>query len=121
MAKGFYVQGKIWGTIGFIAFVVGLILAIIAGIANLQAGWLIIILVILGIIIGVLNITSKEIVPLLLAVIALVVIGGVFEPISILGIGKILDQILRLIAILMAPAAIIAAIKALVNVGFPKD
>ena len=71
-------------------------------------------------IIGLLNISAKEIVPLLLAVIALVVVGGVFEPIKIMGVGKILDQILKLVAILMAPAAVIAAIKALVAVGFPK-
>jgi len=114
-------MNKVLGIIGFIAFVVGLIIAIIAGIVAPESGAIIIILVILGIIIGFLNISSKEIVPLLLAVIALVVIGGVFEPIKLLGIGKILDQILRLIAVLMAPAAIIAAVKALINVGFPKD
>jgi len=114
-------MNKVLGIIGFIAFVIGLIIAIIAGIVAPESGTIIIILVILGIIIGFLNISSKEIVPLLLAVIALVVIGGVFEPIKLLGIGKILDQILRLIAVLMAPAAVIAAVKALVSVGFPKD
>jgi hypothetical protein len=114
-------MSRVPGLIGFIAFIVGLIIAIIAGIVAPESSVIILILVILGIIIGFLNITSKELVPLLLAVIALVVIGGVFEPINVLGIGKILDQILRLVAVLMAPAAVIAAIKALISVGFPKD
>lgn len=78
-------------------------------------------MVVLGIIIGLLNITAKEIMPLLLATIALIVVGGVFEPIKTLGIGSILDRMLRLVATLMAPAAVIAAIKALVAVGFPRD
>ena len=63
-------MNKVLGIIGFIAFVIGLIIAIIAGIVAPESGTIIIILVILGIIIGFLNISSKEIVPLLLAVIA---------------------------------------------------
>jgi hypothetical protein len=114
-------KAKILGMIGFWAFIIGLVISIICGIIAPADPIVILILVILGIIIGFLNITAKEIVPLLLAVIALVVVGGVFEPIKVLGIGKILDQILKLIAILMAPAAVIAAVKALFAVGFPKE
>lgn len=114
-------KARIFGIIGFWAFVIGLVISIICGIVAPADPTVILILVILGIIIGILNISAKEMVPLLLAVIALIVVGGVFEPINILGIGKLLDQILRLIAILMAPAAVIAAIKALFAVGFPKE
>ena len=114
-------MNKALGIIGFIAFILGLVIAIVAGALGWQYDWVILALVLLGIIIGALNISSKEIIPLLLATIALVVVGGVFAPIKTLGIGSILDSILSLVATLMAPAAVIAAVKALWNVGFPKD
>jgi hypothetical protein len=110
--------------IGFIAFAIGLLLAIIFGILQLSdsvTNIVIIILLVLGIVIGLLNITAREILPLLVATIALVVVGNVFEPISAFGIGNVLDRILSLIATLMAPAAVIAAIRILVSVGFPRD
>ena len=114
-------MNKALGIIGFSAFIVGMIIAIVAGALGWQYDWVVLVLVLLGITIGVLNITSKEIIPLLLATIALVVVGGVFAPIKTLGIGSILDSILSLVATLMAPAAVIAAIKALWYVGFPKE
>ena len=114
-------MNKALGIIGFVAFVLGLVIAVVAGALAWQYDWVILVLVILGIIIGALNITSKELIPLLLATIALVVVGGVFAPLKVLGIGAILDAILSLVATLMAPAAVIVAIKALWAVGFPKD
>ncbi|MBM3166730.1 MAG: hypothetical protein FJZ83_05790 [Chloroflexi bacterium] len=109
------------GIIGFIAFILGLVIAVVAGIFAPQNSVVILVLVLLGVIIGLLNITSKELIPLLLATIALIVVGGVFAPITTLGIGKYLDQVLSLVATLVAPAAVIAAVKALWAVGFPKD
>jgi len=106
---------------GFIAFMLGLVIAILAGLLAPDNPYIIMILVLLGVLIGFLNITTKEILPLLLATIALVVVGDVFSPIKMLGIGSILDNMLRLLATLMAPAAVIAAVKALVTIGFPKD
>ncbi|MBM3154593.1 MAG: hypothetical protein FJ008_04590 [Chloroflexi bacterium] len=106
---------------GFIAFLLGLVIAILAGLLAPENPYIIMILVLLGVLIGSLNITTKEILPLLLATIALVVVGDVFSPIKMMGIGSILDNMLRLLATLMAPAAVIAAIKALVAIGFPKD
>jgi hypothetical protein len=107
--------------IGFWAFILGLALAIVFGIISPNNPTIIVILVILGVIIGLLNISAKEMTPLLLATIALIVVGGVFEPIKTLGVGSLLDNILRLLATLMAPAAVIAAVKTLVAIGFPKD
>jgi len=114
-------MNKALGIIGFIAFVLGLVIAVVAGALGWQYDWVILVLVLLGIIIGALNISSKEMIPLLLATIALIVVGGVFAPIKTLGVGSILDSILSLVATLMAPAAVIVAIKALWAVGFPKD
>src|SRR4030043_2167704 len=122
MAKG---KTNVLSMIGFWAFIIGLIIAIVVGImaalgmATAFMPAVIIVLIILGLIIGFLNITAKEIVLFLVATIALIVVGGVFAPLTALGIGKILDNILSYVATLMAPAAIVAAIKALWSVGKP--
>ena len=81
----------------------------------------VVILIILGLIIGFVNVTAKETSLFLLATIALVVVGQVFGPLSVLSIGKYLDQILSYVATLMAPAAVIVAIKALWSVAMPGE
>jgi len=122
MAKG---KANIRGMVGFWAFSIGLVVAIIVGIMaalGMAASFMpeiIIVLIILGLIVGFLNITAKEILLFLVATIALIVVGGVFAPLNVFAIGNILDNILALIATLMAPAAIVAAIKALWAVGKP--
>jgi hypothetical protein len=109
------------GMIGFLAFLIGIILAIVAGIFWPENTIVILILLILGIIIGFLNVSDKETLPFLVATIALIVVGGVFAPITALSIGEILDQILRLVAALMAPAAIIIAVKSLYTLAKPGE
>jgi len=124
MAKG---KSNVLGMVGFWAFIVGLIIAVVVGIlAVLSPGIgmaimpaIIIVLIILGLIVGFLNITAKEILLFLVATIALIVVGGVFAPLKTFGIGAMLDAILALVATLMAPAAVVAAIKALWAVGKP--
>jgi predicted permease len=109
--------------IGFFAFIIGLILCIIGGFIPswLDNAAIIVILIILGLIVGFLNITSKEITLFLVATIALIVTGRVFGALTILGIGEYLDRALTLVATLMAPAAVVAAIKALWAVGKPGE
>ena len=117
-------MNKALGIIGFIAFAIGILVAITFGIFPKDGdayNIVVILLLILGVVIGLLNITTREMLPLMVSTIALVVVGDVFEPITTLGIGQILDAVLSLIATLMAPAAVISAIRALVSVGFPKD
>ena len=111
--------------IGFWAFVLGLVIALVfgimsaLGIATGAIPVIIVILIILGLVVGFLNITAKEILLFLVATIALIVVGGVFAPLNIFAIGAMLDSILALVATLMAPAAVVAAIKALWAVGTP--
>ncbi len=107
--------------IGFWAFIIGLILAIVGGLVAHDNATVVVVLVILGLIVGLLNITGKEIMLFLVATVALIVAGGVFAPLTIGGIGTKLDQILRFVATLMAPAAVVASIKALWAVGRPGD
>jgi len=109
------------GFIGFWAFIAGLVIAVVAGILSPQNTAVIVVLIILGLVIGFLNITAKEFMLFLLATIALIVVGSVFAPLTVLGLGKVLDRILSYVATLMAPAAIVAAIKALWAVAKPGD
>lgn len=111
------------GFIGFWAFIIGFILAIVAGIVPaLRANeTIVVVLVILGAIIGFLNVTAKEFMLLLLATIALVVVGNAFAPLTELNVGVVLGHILSRISVLVAPAAIIAAVKALWAVAKPGE
>lgn len=114
-------KGKVMGLIGFWAFIIGLIIAVVMGIIAPANPVAIIVLIILGIIIGFLNITAKEVPTLLLATIALIVVGNVFSPLNMLDIGKVIGNMLSYVATLVAPAAVIAAIKALWQIGKPGD
>ncbi len=109
--------------IGFAAFIIGLIICVVCGFVSdwSQNTGIIIALVILGLIVGFLNITAKEITLFLVATIALIVTGNAFSSLTVLGIGEYLNRMLGLVGTLMAPAAVIAAIKALWAVGKPGE
>ena len=114
---------KVMQLIGLIAFTAGLVLAIVAGLIAPENATVILILVILGIIIGLLNITARDFIPLSVAAIALIVVGTAgFSPLDQLinGLGSHINEIVQYLARLMAPAAVIGAIRALINIGLPK-
>jgi hypothetical protein len=127
-------RGSMTGTIGFLAFLVGMIICFVGGWVRDSAG-LSLTLVILGIIVGLLNITSKEMLPFLVAAIALVVVGvgvtmsgathGPFSPLgnidSLAGLGRVLNCIVGYMAIFMIPAAIINAVRAVWKLAQPGD
>ena len=113
--------------IGSYAFIVGVIIAFIAGIGvsgllGNAAGWIPLVLVILGLIVGLLNITDKETEKFLIAAVALMVVGttaggltvidGVLSP-----VGSMLAGIVVQIGVFVAPAALIVAIKAVYNLA----
>lgn len=103
------------------AFIIGVVLAIIIGLLGTTvfggfADMLPLVFVILGIIIGLLNISDKEITSFLVAVVALLVAGGVNWAV-IPTVGTMLGSIFANIAALMAPAAIIVGIKAVWNLA----
>ncbi len=60
--------------IGHWAFVLGLIIALIAGIGG-EVPYILVIMTILGLIVGLLNVTEKESTPFLVAIIALLMIS----------------------------------------------
>jgi len=114
------------GEWAFIAFVIIAILAgLAAGIAGGAAlGWVPLILVILGIIVGFTTITTKEAPTFLMAAIALLVAnaGGLFLVIDqvLAPLGTIINAIVMNIAAFVAPAAIILAIKAIIGIAKAK-
>ena len=114
-------KGRIVGLVGFWAFIIGLVIAVIAGLVLPGNPLVVLVLVVLGIVIGFLNVTAKETQALLLAAIALIVVGNAFAPLKFLGIDTYIAGILAYITVLVAPAAVIAAIKTIWAIGKPGD
>lgn len=114
---------KLFGYIGLLAFFVGIILAIVGGIGYHDNSGVTLTLVIVGILVGLLNITGKEVLPLLIAAIALIVVGLTkgFLPLDDLGgeAGTKINAIVGYLATFMAPAAVISAFRAIWAVARP--
>ena len=104
------------GLVGKWAFIIGLALAIIAGL--IQGVYIIpslmLILVILGLIVGFLNISERNTVKLLVAIIALMMVGGVTLS-AIPTINMYLEAILANILIFASGAGLVVAIKAIIE------
>lgn len=119
-------QRSMIGIIGAIAFFAGMLLAIIGGGVSRDNGTIVLILIIMGIIIGLFNITGREMIPFLVAAIALVVVGSAVRPFSPLddvidGLGRVLNGMVAYIAVLMTPAAIINAVRVVWSLAQPGD
>ena len=115
-------MSRAFGIIGFLVFAVGLLLALVGGIVAPANGTIILVLVVLGIFIGAFNIITREMLALLVATVALIVVGTIgFDPLNelIRDLGTAINEIVYYLARLMAPAAVIAAVRTLVRVGFP--
>jgi len=112
---------NIWKWVSFVLFIVGLIVAVIAGIWWPDTSWIAMMLAIFGVIIGIIYaISTKEANTLLLASIALLVMSAAFAPITFWSIGDKIGNIVSYFAVLVAPIAIISAIKALILLGTEK-
>ncbi len=107
--------------IGSWAFIIGVVLAILIGILGATtfggfAQWLPVVFIILGLIVGFLNIGDKETTAFLVAVIALLVAGGVDWTV-VPTIGTYFASIFGYVASLLAPAAVIVGLKAVWNLA----
>jgi hypothetical protein len=113
-----------------IAVVMGLVVGYMAwsegswaAVANVN-GWVLLVMLILGIIIGITSITTKEVTPFLIATIALIVAASanVWSPLS--QIHALLDfwatGILNYIVAFAAPAAVIIAVKEVLTMAKQK-
>lgn len=104
---------------GEYAFLACVIIAVLAGIAAgyvvAYAGWITLALVVLGVIVGFLNVAEKETTAFLVAAIALLAAGTAgFAAINtvIPPLGTLIAGIVTNIAAFVAPAAVIVAVKA---------
>ena len=121
MAKATKIQEAL-ALVGFVALIAGMVVALMGGFFARDNGTVVLILVVLGIIIGILNITPREQMPFLVAAIALVVVGRAgFAPLDdvVKGLGASLDGIVGYIATLMVPAAVISALRAVWSLAQP--
>ena len=104
-----------WLLVGRWAFIVGLILAIILGIVPFGAysSVAVSILVIIGLIVGLLNITMKESTPFLISAVVLVIVAGFGSAAlaNVQYIGTYLRNILQTLLMLIVPATIIVCLK----------
>jgi hypothetical protein len=107
-------------SIGSWAFILGVVIAIISGLAaGALAGYMqyvAILLVILGLVVGFLNIGAKEVTDFLIASIALIAIGAANTS-SIPWIGGYLASMVLYIAAFVAPAALVVSLKAIYNLA----
>ena len=104
------------------AFIIGVLLAIVVGVfaANLQdstKGTLTLVLVVLGLVVGFLNVTEKETTPFLVAAAALMLTATSVTTLQSIDLGVdlgiYLASIVSQIAVFVAPAAVIVALKAI--------
>lgn len=99
--------------IGEWSFIAGVVIAVLAGLlaGQVEAGLLAVSLVILGLIVGLLNISEKETTSFLIAAVTLVIVGAAgLEKLP--AVGVFIGPVLTNIATFVAPAAIIVALKA---------
>jgi hypothetical protein len=116
------------------AYLISVVIAVLAGIAAAAgfgaSSWVAVLLVVLGAVVGLLNISEKETTSFLVATVALVVASlganlagtaGTFTPLNVIpGLGTLINAIVANIAIFAAPAAIIVAIKSIMNLASKK-
>jgi len=107
--------------IGGWAFILGVVIAIVAGLASgaldaMSAGYVTLALVVLGLVVGFLNVGDKEINNFLVAAIAVILMGtanlGVIPVIGIYLALMVLN-----VAAFVAPAALVVALKAVYNLS----
>ena len=97
-------------SIGKWAFIIGLVLAVLAGLF-FQPGWAIWVLAILGVIVGLLNVTAEDTRGFLLASIALTLSATALNLIPV--VGTALSFVLPFVVAFVAGAAIVVALKEL--------
>ena len=117
---------KMASKLGQWAFIIGVVLAMAIGLfsANMEAstrGTLSLLLVLLGLVVGFLNVTEKETVPFLVAAAALMLTAtsvGTLQSIDLgVGLGNYLAGIVSQIGVFVAPGAVIVAIKAIYSLA----
>jgi hypothetical protein len=100
------------------AFVLGVLIAVVAGLAagavTAYAGWIALALVVLGLVVGFLNIGAKEVNDFLIAAIALSALAISAAGLNVIPyVGAYLVGMVQNVAAFVAPAALVVALKAI--------
>ena len=107
------------GKMGEWSFIVGVVIALVIGLFSSKlstetSGWLVLLLVVLGLITGLLNVSERESTPFLVASLALLATGTASDTLKVIPtVGSYLAGIVSAIAVFVAPAAIVVAIKSI--------
>jgi len=96
--------------VGQWAFIIGLVLAVVVG-YMFQAAWVVWVLAILGVIVGLLNVTREDTERFLLAAIAFALSATALSTVPVLGVQ--ITNVLGYVAAFVAGAMIVVALKAL--------
>ena len=110
--------------IGSWAFLLGVLIALVAGVFGgilvVYEGYILLLLVFLGLVVGFLNITDREIDKFLIAAIALILVGSANLTAAntvVMGLGTVLQSIVVNLARFVAPAALLVSVKAIYNLA----
>ena len=118
-------ETKVEQKIGHYSFIGGVIIAVILGLFSTQVGpaaaWLVSLLVVLGLIVGFLNVSGKETKEFLLVATVLVIVSsmapGTLEKLSIGQVGTYLQSVFGQILAFVVPATIVVGLKDIWNLG----
>ena len=113
---------NIWPLVGGWAFLAGLAIAVLAGVFAPSSAIITLVLGVIGLVIGVINVSDKEIVEFLVAAIAFTVAAGSFASVlqSLPGAGLLggtIPAILGYFVAVVAPAAAVVSLKALYEIS----
>lgn len=104
--------------LGTWSFIVGILIAMAAGFLDLNA-MIVSVLIVLGLIVGFLNVTGEETTPFLLATVSLVIVAAVGQ--GTLGqvdvVGPTLQRVLITFITFIIPATIVVACKAIYSLA----
>jgi len=104
--------------VGHYSFVVGILIAIVAGLFPKAISSTALLLVLLGLVVGLLNIRARETTEFLVACIALLVAGGAgLNVITWANVGIYLQAVVANITVFVAPAAVVVSIKAVIELA----
>lgn len=104
--------------VGMWSFLIGIFIALAAGVWELSAV-VVSVLIVLGLVVGFLNVTGEETTPFLLATVSLVIVAAVGQ--GVLGqvdiIGPVLQRVLITFITFVIPATVIVACKAIYSLA----
>jgi len=106
---------KIGTKLGAWAFLIGVVLAVIHGALGQVEGMVVTALVIIGLIVGLLNVTGSETTPFLMAGVSLVIVSALGS--DVLGTIAWIGRILAALNAIFVPATIIVALKTVFTIA----